>query len=58
LDGRAEWYEELHRQHVVMLLLDELYAAAEHISSLPGLANLSDPAFLAGVTGLPERTPA
>jgi predicted dehydrogenase len=58
LDGRADWYEELHRQHVVMLLLDELYAAAEQMGCLPGLASVSDPAFLAGVTGLPERTPA
>lgn len=58
LDGRGDWYQELHRQHVVMSLLDEMYAAAEVTGYPPGLASVFDPGFSAGVTGLPERTPA
>lgn len=58
LDGRGDWYQDLRRQHVVMLLLDELYATAEHTGCPPGFAGVSAPAFLADVTELRERTPA
>jgi predicted dehydrogenase len=44
LDGRGDWYGALYPQHAVMLLLDDLYAGAEHVTCLPG------------TPGLPERT--
>jgi hypothetical protein len=39
-----------------MLLLDDLYASAEHPAGLPGTAGLPDVARLADLAGLPERT--
>ena len=46
LDGRGDWYQVLRRQHTVLLLLDGLYAGAEHV------------ACRADVSDVPERTPA
>jgi predicted dehydrogenase len=58
LDGRGAWYETLCRQHLVMELLDELYASADHIACPPGTACQPDMAAPADPTVLPERTPA
>jgi predicted dehydrogenase len=69
LDGRGGWYQELLRQHAVMLLIDDLYAGAEHVACSPPVAAraghelcpagpaVPDLASLAHLTGLPERTP-
>jgi predicted dehydrogenase len=58
LDGRGDWYQALRRQHLVMELLDELYASADHIACPPGKACQPDMASLANPTVQPERTPA
>jgi predicted dehydrogenase len=70
LDGHGDWHRKLRRQHAVMLLLDELYAAAEHVACPPPMAAdakhalcsprsgaVQDLAGLAHLTGRPERTP-
>jgi predicted dehydrogenase len=58
LDGRGDWYRTLCRQHTVLLLLDDLYAGAEHVASLPETAGQPDMTCPADLSGLPERTPA
>jgi predicted dehydrogenase len=58
LDGQGDWYQTLCRQHLVMELLDELYASADHIACPPGIARQQDLAAPANPTVLPERTPA
>jgi predicted dehydrogenase len=58
LDGRGDWYQALCRQHLVMKLLDELYASADHLACPPGTACQPDMAAPANPTALPERTPA
>lgn len=58
LDGQGDWYQTLCRQHLVMELLDELYASADHIACPPGTACQPDMAAPANPTALPERTPA
>jgi len=35
LDGQGGWAQALRRQHTVMVLLDDLYAAAGHLAGLP-----------------------
>ena len=35
LDGQGGWAQALHRQHTVMVLLDDLYAAAGQMAGLP-----------------------
>ncbi len=55
LSGRGDWYQVLCRQHLVMGLLDELYASAHHIACPPGIAGQPATAWLADLTGLPER---
>ena len=58
LDGRGDWYQTLRRQHLVMELLDELYASADRIACPPGTA--CQPRTAAPVNPIvsPERTPA
>lgn len=64
LDGRGDWYQTLCRQHLVMELIDKLYACADHIACPPGTAGQPDMAAVANPTALPtlptlpERTPA
>ncbi len=71
LDGRGDWHPALRRQRAVMLLLDDLYAGAEHMGCPsptadeaesvlcpPPPAAVPDLASLTHLPGLPERTPA
>ncbi len=55
LDGQSDWYRALRRQHTVMLLLDDLYAGAEHMACLPGTAPAGHD-LSGGPDGLRERT--
>ncbi len=58
LEGGGGWYEALRRQHAVMMLLDDLYAAAEFMTCLPRIADLPEITWPTDVTGLRERAPA
>lgn len=58
LDGQGDWHHMLHRQHAVMLLLDDLYASAEYVAGLPGMAGRPGTDCPADEARLPERTPA
>lgn len=56
LDGRGDWHQMLHRQHAVMMLLDDLYAVAEYVTCLPGMADRPGMDCPADPARLPERT--
>ena len=56
LSGRGDWYQAMCRQHLVIGLLDELYASAHHIACPPGIAGQPDMAWPSALTGLSERT--
>jgi predicted dehydrogenase len=58
LDGGGDWYQALCRQHMVMMLLDDLYAAAERMTCLPATGHRPDMTCPTDVTGLRERAPA
>jgi predicted dehydrogenase len=58
MDGRGDWYQALCRQHTVMRLLDDLYADAEDMACLSGIASLPSVTYLAEPNGLRGRTPA
>lgn len=56
LDGQGGWDQVLSRQHLVMQLIDDLYANAHRIACPPGTAGQPDVACPVDLTGLPERT--